>query len=66
MTKRHTEATETERQEEEDHRLDCLARYWISMPRKSAQDWLDKQQVRFRDDMRERMNLAAQVRRDNR
>lgn len=52
--------------EEEDHRLDCLAKYWVGRPRQNAKAWLDKQRGGFGDDMRRRMNQQVQIRKESR
>jgi hypothetical protein len=58
---------QTRTQEEEaEHRLDCLAKYWIGRPRQNAKAWLDKQRCGFADDMRQRMNKQVQIRKENR
>ncbi len=56
-----TGQTRTPEQEEE-HRLDCLAKYWIGRPRQNAKAWLDKQRGGFGDDMRRRMNQQMEIR----
>ncbi len=60
-----TGQTRTPEQEEE-WRLDCLAKYWIGRPRQNAKQWLDKQRGGFADDMRQRMNKQVQIRKESR
>lgn len=60
-----TGQTRTPEQEEE-FRLDCLARYWVGRPRDRAQGWLNKQAPEFRENMRQRMNRELQAKRERR
>ena len=53
-------------EQEEEWRLECLAKFWIGLGRKKAAEWLEKQKGGFADDMRARMNNQVQIRREGR